>query len=209
VSWRLARSLQTLQRELDQRFPGRLKPDWTIGDPAHRSRASDHNPRRGDGAVCAIDVRGATTAQALWNHLLLTRDDRVKYVIFNGKIVHSTNQPWVIRQYRGANPHRDHLHLSVGRGPDGSSTGPVDDRTPWGLLSTPTPPPAPPDTQEATVIFQQDYGTNPWRMVFVPDGTVYALPAGKSTAPATLVNEARWDALVARYDKSKQLVRLA
>lgn len=133
MSWRLARSLLTLQAELDRVFPDRVRPDWTIGDPAHRARASDHNPRPGDGAVCAIDVRGAGTARALWEHLLRTRDHRVKYVIFDGRLVSAVNRPWVIRPYRGPNPHRDHLHLSVGRGPDGRSTGPVDDESPWGL----------------------------------------------------------------------------
>jgi hypothetical protein len=134
MAWRLARSLTTLQAELNAAFPHRTRPDWTIGDPAHRARASDHNPRQ-DGVVCAIDVRGADTARALWEHLLKTRDRRVKYVIFDRKLVSAVNQPWVIRPYRGANPHSDHLHLSVGRGPDGRSTGPVDDTAPWGLLA--------------------------------------------------------------------------
>jgi hypothetical protein len=140
MAWRAARSLTILQAELNQAFPRRTRPDWILGDPAHRARASDHNPRPGDGVVCAIDIRGRDTARAVWEHLLKTRDRRVKYVIFDGKLVSAVNQPWVIRPYKGTNPHRDHLHLSVGRGPDGRSTGPVDDTTPWGLTGSPTPP---------------------------------------------------------------------
>lgn len=38
------------------------------------------------------------------------------------------------RSYNGSNPHTAHMHVSVGVGPDGQSTGPYDDTSPWGLV---------------------------------------------------------------------------
>lgn len=133
--WKLARSLQVLADEVEARWPGTTI--WSIGDPAHASRASDHNPRPGDRVVCAIDIVGPA-APIIWAHLLETRDPRLKYFIHAKRIVSSTNQPWVIRPYNG-DPHANHIHVSVGRGPDGKSTGPVDDPSPWGLLEDDMP----------------------------------------------------------------------
>lgn len=135
MAWRLARSLVQLQRELDARFPGRTRPDWTIGDAAHRASASDHNPNAA-GVVCAIDVRGRDVAAWLWDHLSQRKDPRMKYAIFRGRIMSSTVSPWTARTYTGSNPHNDHIHISVGRGPDGRSTGNYDDTSPWGISTS-------------------------------------------------------------------------
>ena len=130
MSWRLAASLATLRREITNRWPNTTI--WTIGDPAHAARASDHNPNA-QGVVCAIDVVGRTQATALWNQLLASRDPRIKYLIFNRQIVSATNQPWTVRPYTGTNGHLTHLHISVGRGTDGASTRPdlYDDPRLW------------------------------------------------------------------------------
>src|SRR5690606_22534398 len=40
------------------------------------------------------------------------------------------------RHYGGSNPHRGHLHVSVGTGPDGKSTGPYDNTSSWGFSGT-------------------------------------------------------------------------
>ena len=135
MAWRLARSLVQLQRELDARFPGRTRPDWTIGDAAHRASASDHNPNAA-GVVCAIDVRGRDMGRILWDHLSRRKDSRLKYMIFNGRIMSATVAPWTSRPYHGSNPHNDHIHISVGRGPDGRSTGNYDDTSPWGISTS-------------------------------------------------------------------------
>lgn len=142
---RTARSLVQLQAELDKAFPGRVKPDWTLGDQAHAARASDHNPNAAD-VVCAIDVRGASTARALWDHIRATRPARVKYMIFNRQIISSTVSPWTVRSYGGSNPHSDHIHISVGRGPDGQSGRPdlYDSSASWGLSASSPPPSSPP-----------------------------------------------------------------
>lgn len=138
MSWRLARSLDTLRAETRRRWPGTTV--WTIGDAAHASRASDHNPNS-RGVVCAIDVVGRPQAQAIYDHLMRTRDPRVKYLIFDRRIVNSTVSPWTPRPYGGENPHTTHIHVSVGRGPSGRSTHPnlYDDPAPWGLVGAPPP----------------------------------------------------------------------
>jgi hypothetical protein len=144
VSWRLARSLERLRDEVRGRWPGTTI--WALGDTAHASRASDHNPSP-DGVVCAIDIVGKPQAQAVWNLIASTRPERVKYMIFNRQIMSSTTSPWQARPYTGANGHLDHVHVSVGRGPDGSGGRPdlFDDRSGW---FEPVPVTAPPPKDE-------------------------------------------------------------
>lgn len=134
MSWRLARSLAALADEVEQRWPGTTI--WSIGDQDHASRASDHNPNQAD-VVCAIDVLGREQAAAIWAHLLDRRDPREKYQIHARRIVSATTSPWQVRHYGGSNPHADHIHISVGRGSDGSSyrADLYDDPSPWGLTS--------------------------------------------------------------------------
>ena len=56
MSWRVARSLDDLLAEVNKVAPGRKKGrDGTIGDQAHASRASRHNPNKA-GVVTARDV---------------------------------------------------------------------------------------------------------------------------------------------------------
>lgn len=107
----------------------------------YRARWSDHNPLRPPAppVVCAIDVVGTAQARTVWTHLARTKDVRVKYQIFNGRIMSGAGgpSPWLSRPYSGPNPHRDHVHVSVGRGPDGRSTRPdlYDNGGPWGLAT--------------------------------------------------------------------------
>ena len=45
VAWRVADSLGVLLKQINQLAPGRSKvSDGSIGDAAHQSRESDHNP---------------------------------------------------------------------------------------------------------------------------------------------------------------------
>lgn len=130
MAWRLARSLETLRDEILTLHPGTTV--WTIGDAAHAATWSDHNPNAA-GVVCAIDVKGnaGLKLSAFAEHVRARNHRAFKYVIYNRRIA-SKGGAW--RTYHGSNPHTDHVHISVGEGPDGRSTGPYDDTSPWGLL---------------------------------------------------------------------------
>lgn len=133
-SWRLARSLEVLRDEIRSLHPGTTV--WTIGDAAHRASWSDHNPTS-SGVVCAIDVLGdkGLDLRAFANHLKQTNHRAVKYVIFDRRIWSKARSSEGWRRYYGSNPHTSHVHVSVGVGPDGRSTGPYDDTSPWGIAN--------------------------------------------------------------------------
>lgn len=128
MSWRLARSLETLQGELDARHPDRLTPDWTIGDEDHASRDSRHNPNR-HGVVTAIDVRQspALDVHRLADRLTTHPHPELAYIISNRRIAGRFNG-WEWRKHRG---HTDHIHIAVGQGPDSDPRPPYDSTRPW------------------------------------------------------------------------------
>ncbi|MFD8689009.1 hypothetical protein [Streptomyces sp. NPDC059651] len=116
MSWRVATSLETLRTQLDTRFPGRsTAADGAIGDAAHQTRDSDHNPWYGPGIVTARDFTHdpahGLDIQQVADQLLGSRDPRIKYVIANRRI--ATNRDWQWAPYEGASPHEAHFHLSV------------------------------------------------------------------------------------------------
>jgi hypothetical protein len=87
---RPANSLDTLLKQINARFPYRDKAsDGGLGDSAHASRVSDHNP----------DSSG---------------DPRIKYIIFMRRIWSASTRTEVY--YNGVNAHEKHLHLSVKSG---------------------------------------------------------------------------------------------
>lgn len=145
--WRQAGALEVLTHEVEERWPATTV--WTIGDTDHRRRASDHNPNA-EGVVCAVDIVGQAQAGALWQHILDVRDERVKYAIHYGRIVNSSVSPWQVRTYQGTNPHSHHIHVSVGRGPSGSSirSDLYDDTSPWGLIQPKPVPVIEPQQEE-------------------------------------------------------------
>lgn len=119
---RLARALTQLRSEVNAKWPDRSKDsDGWIGDAAHASRSSDHNPwihdPDGTRVVSAIDIthdpaKGFDSyAFAEW--LRTQRDPRIKYVISNRRIFSSESSPWQWRRYSGSNPHDHHVHISV------------------------------------------------------------------------------------------------
>lgn len=121
MAWRVAKSLLRLREQINQLAPNRSKAsDGTIGDAAHASRNSDHNPWVKDGNIGVVtamditnDIAHGCDAQALVDALVSSRDSRIKYIIWNRKIVNSRIQPWVWRNYGGTNPHTKHFHISV------------------------------------------------------------------------------------------------
>jgi hypothetical protein len=120
--WRVAPALDTLLGQLNALAPRRSRvSDGSIGDQAHASRSSDHNPRiiAGQNLVSARDfthdLAGGLDCNILADALKSARDSRVKYVIWNKHIMSGSGgpSPWTWRAYKGTNPHTRHLHLSV------------------------------------------------------------------------------------------------
>lgn len=115
MTWRLAKSLDTLRKQIDAAAPARVKSsDGTIGDAAHSSRPSDHNPV--EGVVHALDITHdpvyGVDGNAIAEALKGSGDARIKYIIWNRRIWNpSFAKDW--RPYAGANPHNKHIHLSV------------------------------------------------------------------------------------------------
>ena len=144
MTWRLARALggratEGLLGEINRRAPGRsLAADGGIGDAAHSSRTSDHNPCDCCGVVCARDFThdppgGFDAGQfAAWlrTRVLQGEEPRVKYVIWDGRIFSGAGQshaPGIWRPYTGTNRHAHHVHVSVRHEADY-----CDDPAPWG-----------------------------------------------------------------------------
>ncbi|SFO82006.1 Putative peptidoglycan binding domain-containing protein [Amycolatopsis arida] len=146
MAWRLAQALIDLRNEVNTRWPHRDKrSDGTIGDAAHASRASDHNPwvkdAAGVGVVRALDIDidgidAAWLAEHLRQHG--QRGDRRLtnggYVIFNRRITNPNFSGW--HAYTGRNPHTSHVHVSFSRTA-------YDDRGSWGVLGGGGEGPAP------------------------------------------------------------------
>ncbi len=120
--WRLARSLTKLREEVNAAYPGRpTNSDGTIGDAAHSSRKSDHNPNSA-GIVCALDLtewvqNGIEMNDVLAEILRASRDPRIKYVISDGRMFSSYStshrRAWEWGPYNGFNKHTKHVHVSV------------------------------------------------------------------------------------------------
>lgn len=152
MSWRLARALVALRADVNARWPNRdRKSDGTIGDAAHASRSSDHNPWviiGGMGVVRALDIDvDGIDAGWLFEQLRQAgaRGDRRLagggYLILNRRITAPDFSGW--RVYTGSNPHTQHGHVSFSRNASG-----FDDPAPWTFLGAvarpPEAPPAPP-----------------------------------------------------------------
>lgn len=132
----LAPSLVALFDEADDRWPFRSRvSDGSLGDSAHAARSSDHNPKAPnppgwvDAGDITEDFEHGPDLPALWNHLIGTRDPRVKYLIYEGRIVKSYvdsagHPAWVPQPYTGLNAHKQHMHISVL--PEGRT-----DTSPW------------------------------------------------------------------------------
>lgn len=147
--WRNCAASSALLAEVNGRWPRRDKAsDGSIGDAAHASRSSDHNPwikkapPAGMGIVRArdIDVGGVDMAW-LMEHLRRLGekgDPRLAgggYLIFNGRITTPDFRGW--KTYTGSNKHTKHGHVSFTRDPAG-----FDLAASWGItgVAAPAPP---------------------------------------------------------------------
>lgn len=91
----------------------RTSSDGIVGDAAHASRVSDHNP--GHAGYChAVDLshdpaHGVDTV-AIAKRLAASHDPRITYIIAHRRIW-SPAKGW--HAYRGASPHTEHMHVSI------------------------------------------------------------------------------------------------
>ena len=139
MTWRAANSILGLIGAVNAIAPNRSTvSDGTIGDTAHSTRKSDHNPNA-FGVVTAVDlthdpVNGADM-DTITNVLRLGRDPRIKYVIYNRRIfasyTTSTRAAWEWGPYSGTNAHTKHAHISVSADP-----ALYDSTTKWDLAGT-------------------------------------------------------------------------
>jgi hypothetical protein len=114
----------TLRNQVNKRWPKRDKrSDGWIGDKAHVTRQSDHNPDA-RGLVHALDIdkdldpKDPGAAQRLANQIVayaasgIPGANRIKYVVFNDQIASGTyaNSMW---KWRGSGyGHMHHIHVS-------------------------------------------------------------------------------------------------
>ena len=125
---RLVPGGETLRKQVNGRWPGRDKrSDGWIGDKAHQSRRSDHNPDR-NGWVHALDIdenmgkrgrwRNGLAARKLANQLRLYAasglpgSDRIKYVVYEGRLTSGTYRRWFWKWRKGNWGHYQHIHVS-------------------------------------------------------------------------------------------------
>ena len=121
MAYRLCEAGVSLRSAINNKYPNRDKSsDGWIGDAAHATRSSDHNPwviKNAMGIVRAIDVDvdGVDMAFIMENLRILgaNGDPRLAgggYLIFNRRITNPDFKSW--RVYTGSNPHTKHGHIS-------------------------------------------------------------------------------------------------
>lgn len=141
MGWRNCQASLTLLAGINGRWPQRDRAsDGTIGDAAHATRSSDHNPWvqvAGMGVVRARDV-DVDGIDAGWLFEELRKagaagDPRLAgggYLILNRRITAPDFRSW--RVYTGSNPHTKHGHVSFSRDPAG-----FDSQAGWAFLGAP------------------------------------------------------------------------
>ena len=144
MGWRNCQASLTLVAEINRRWPDRDRAsDGTLGDAAHATRTSDHNPWvtvAGTGVVRARDVTArGVDMPSLMEHLRrlgAAGDPRLAgggYLISDGRITLPDFRGWA--KYLGSNPHTKHGHVSFSRNAAG-----FDSRAPWHIVATTTAP---------------------------------------------------------------------
>lgn len=143
MAWRLARALETLRAQVNEKWPNRSKEsDGSIGNAEHSARESDHNPDS-SGVVHAIDIthdpKSGFDSYAFADLILKKQDPRLRYVISNRRIGSGPagSAPGIWRPYRvppNKNPHDHHCHVSC------MYDAGADDNRPWDIdgVSAPT-----------------------------------------------------------------------
>lgn len=145
MAYRRARALDVYVSEIDAAAPHRSKvSDGWIGDAAHASRDSDHNPwviLAGEGIVRAEDITHDPAGGVDCNELATALAALIAvgahpalrsgaYVIWDGRIFSFDRRDEGWRPYTGSNSHTHHCHLSVSLDPAG-----FDSTLPWGVMN--------------------------------------------------------------------------
>lgn len=121
-NYREAESLIVLREQIQRLCPFRdTRSDGWIGDSAHQSRMSDHNPWVRDGRIGIVtamdfdkDLNSPTiTAKMIIDAICQSRDNRVKYIIWNRQITVKGSNLSAWTKYEGPNAHQQHFHISV------------------------------------------------------------------------------------------------
>lgn len=139
--WTIAPAASAALGQATLLWPERSRAsDGTIGDPAHFSRRSWHNPcnRYGTyvkgGTVCAFDLTHdplhGCDAHRLVRELVARGDQRVSEVISRGQIWTRARAAEGWRAYDGANRHDKHAHVTV-------AWAHRNDTSPWWRTSEP------------------------------------------------------------------------
>lgn len=159
VSWVLVPSLVALRNEINRLAPGRDKAsDGAIGDPAHASSVSDHNPDETGNTggvedsdsineVHAIDVDATgpwpagVSMTKIVNHIVgrcrAGAEKRFRYIIWcppgGSPTIWSASTGWQPKPYSGSNPHDKHAHFSAAYGSGSGSGNPENNTSAYGL----------------------------------------------------------------------------
>lgn len=153
VQWFVPPSINKLLGEVNERWPDRDKSsDGTIGDYQHSKSQSEHNPVGTEfgpefgtpGAVHAVDITADNPDLVQAVMKAAVGDDRVWYVIHDGKIL-SRTYDWANRDYNGSNPHETHIHISLRAEDKDKALFAENDTTSWlfPVLLPPDPEPLP------------------------------------------------------------------
>ena len=199
ADWILVPCLVSLRGEFNSLAPERDRAsDGSIGDEAHASSSSDHNPDETGttpyedadniNEVHAIDVDidlrkpGWTMQRAV--QIIVTRhrqgrDDRLQNVIYN-RVIWSRSWGWTAREYTGSNPHDKHAHFS-----SRYTTHEESSTSPWGLLEED-------DMPSADEIADAVWTRKPWASsapISAADGVQQAAKADDALAEVRALRE--------------------
>lgn len=224
MAWRNCNASVALVNAVNAKWPNRDKAsDGTIGDAAHASRDSDHNPWivvAGVGVVRARDIdKDGIDADWLAEELRklgAAGDPRLAgggYVIWNRRITTPDFKGW--KAYTGSNPHDKHIHVSFSRNEAG-----FDSNASWAFLlnvvplPAPKPAPAPqpwlalPSVRSRAMSFQRWYNAYPFRPALLPVIKPLANNFGPQSEAALKKVQARYGLVADGIDgpKTKKLL---
>ncbi len=110
-----APALLQLRDQVYAKWPGRSRAsDGIMGDRGHRLRPSDHN--QGNALDLTDDIAHGFSAplfaESLRHQMSHSSAGRVSYLISDERIA-SPKTGWRWVPYRGKNPHKTHVHISI------------------------------------------------------------------------------------------------